>query len=294
MTKIEFGFSQSDAYDFTVVTRRRVTCNEYTNNKKIVEKYKIPLYKNKEIDCWSHVERMTADNAPKCLKNVEYFEAVNPFGKFGNGISFEPFGWNMSLVLLAFKRGYIDGFFSSSGSFFDPFSVNTEGIIIVDPIQRIEVRKYFENEYKEFLSNCNEDDFEYSVGDYRSRIGTDNKRSMETIRKELIEESRDKEHFFLAKHEKQAVAKYGFDKVFDALVNLVYYTTDLINIWGQRTANPLLFSSLKEANEFIKQYNEWENIYAGENKKGLVAIPVNEKFDNWLRNKINSELDETA
>ena len=77
-------------------------------------------------------------------------------------------------------------------------------------------------------------------------------------------------------------------------MKLVYYTTDLINIWGQRTANPLLFSSLKEANEFIKQYNEWENIYERENKKGLAAISVNEKFDNWLRDKINSELDEAV
>lgn len=112
---IEFGFPQSDAYDFVIKNERRETIK---NDKKVVEKHKAVKYKNPEIDCWGYVNRLTAKNAPAVLKNVEYFRAVNPFGKFGAGKNYEPYGWTLPMALLAFKKGYIDGWLSSSGGVF--------------------------------------------------------------------------------------------------------------------------------------------------------------------------------
>lgn len=101
MAKIKFGFSQKDAYDFVIKNERRETTRD---DKKVVEKLKAIKYKNPEIDCWGYVNRITADNAPKVLKNVEYFEAVNPFGQYGAKGKYEPFGWNTSNGTFGFQE----------------------------------------------------------------------------------------------------------------------------------------------------------------------------------------------
>lgn len=283
MAKIEFGFSQKDAYDFVIKTERReITCD----NKKVVEKRKIVKYKNPKIDCWGYVNRMTAENTPEAFKNVEYFTAVNPFGQYGIKGKYEPYGWTFPMALLAFKKGYIDGLLSSK-SFFE-LGFSTEGIIIIDPIQRIKVREWTQTEYKDFLDNCKEEDFEYSVTKFLSaRLGKSLKyETVENLKQHLIEEyEKEGKDFFGTELEQKMVEKHGFDKVLDALANLLYYDTDLISIWGDRTAKPLTFDSYEVAEAFRTQYEIWENIYRDEEQANYYIIPVNEKFDEYIRHK---------
>lgn len=290
MAKIEFGYSQKDAYDFVIKTETRKTTKE--NGVVVTTKLRKPVFKNPDISMWGYVDRMTADNAPAVLKNVEYFTAPCPFGKYGLGDHYEPHGWTMPMALLAFKKGYIDGFLSHTGGLFSPIgSLTTEGIIIVDPIQRIKVRKWIEEEYKAFFENCKEEDFEYSLTKSSgSRIGMDLKvNSVEEMKEKLLKDHESdtgdlKGEFFNTDREKESVATYGFDKVLEALAALLYYDTDLISIWGARTARPLLFNSYEAAEAFKKQYKEWENIYRDEEKAQCDIIPVNEKFDEYLEN----------
>lgn len=280
MAKIEFGFSQKDAYDFVIKNERKETTRD---DKKIVEKRKVVKYKNPEIDCWGYVHRMTAENAPEVLKNVEYFRAANPFGQYGVKGKYEPFGWTLPMALLAFKKGYIDGFLSSR-SFFS-LGLSTEGIIIVDPIQRIKVREWTQAEYKDFFDNCKEEDFEYSVTKSSdARLGKSLRHeTAESLKQELVEEhKKEGKDFFQTELEQKMVEEHGFDKVLDALANLLYYDTDLINIWGDRTAKPLTFDSYEAAETFRNQYKAWENIYRDDEKAACDIIPVNEKFDAYL------------
>ena len=282
---IEFGFSQKDAYDFVIKNERRETIK---NDKKVVEKLRAVKYRNPEIDCWGYVNRMTAENAPEVLKNVEYFRAANPFGKFGTGEKYEPYGWTLPMALLAFKKGYIDGWLSSSGGLFQPIgTLNTEGIIIVDPIRRIEVRKYFEKEFKTFFENCKEEDFDYALftnWGYGARIGKSlHYESFEDVKKKFAED----EDLFKTDAEKESVAKYGFDKVCDALAKLIFYTdTDMYNIWGQRTGKPMTFESIEKAKEFKNEYNKWQEIYHEEDSvKSIDIAPVNDTFETWIRKR---------
>ena len=285
MTNIEFGFSKKDSHDFKIVNMRNTICNEYTHGKKITKKFKIAQFRNEEIDCWDPVERMVVENAPDCIKNVEYFEAPNPFGKYGIGEKFEPYGWTLPTAILAFKCGYIDGFFSRRRSIFFGGSTETNGIIIVDPIQRIKVREWTENEYKDFLENCNEEDFEYSVYNNRNiRIGIDKQyASVDDVKHSIIEDSKhfDKDNFFKAEHEIDAVKKYGFDKVFDALAHILFYTSDVRNYNGTRSAKPLTFKTMKDAKDFESKFAEWNEIYHFNNINTYI-FPVNEKFDSYL------------
>lgn len=288
MAKIKFGFSQKDAYDFVIKNERREIIRD---DKKIIEKHKIVKYKNQEIDCWGYVNRITADSAPEVLKNVEYFNAVNPFGQYGAKGKYEPFGWTLPMALLAFKKGYIDSFLSSK-SFFS-FGLSTEGIIIVDPIQRIKVREWTQTEYKDFLDNCKEEDFEYSVTKSSSaRLGKSLEyETVENLKQHLVEECKKGRKISLSNRTgtKKMVDEYGFDKVLDALANLLYYDTDLVNIWGNRTAEPLTFDSYESAEAFRTQYKVWENIYWDDEKAACDIIPVNEKLDAYLENlKTNS------
>ena len=117
-----------------------------------------------------------------------------------------------------------------------------------------------------------------------SRIGMSLKeKSVDELKGKLMKDKDSSaENFFQSEHEKEAVETYGFYKVFDALANLLYYDTDLVSIWGVRTARPLLFNSLKEAEDFKVQYKEWETIYRDESKAECNIILVNEKFDEYL------------
>lgn len=281
MAKIEFGYSQKDAYNFVIETVKK-------GNSELHK----PVYKNPEIDMWGYTSRVTADNAPDALKNVEYFIAPVPFGKFGLGDHYEPYGWTISTALLAFAKGYIDGFVSSKGGFFQSaFNLNTEGIVVVDPIQQIEVRKYFENEYKEFLEHCKEEDFEYSlIKDFthQARIGVSNKDTIQSI-KDWIEADLDKKGGSSNLREQETINLHGREKFVEACSNLCYYTTDMYNIWGNRLANPLTFKSKEDAEAFKFKYNEWQDI-CREEKKSIYVAPVNESFDKWLHNKAKAAI----
>ena len=287
MAKIEFGFSKKDAYDFTLKGVRR---EREQNGKRIVEKFKEPVYKNPEIDAWGYVNRLTVENAPEVLENIEYFYAPNPFGKFGLGKKYEPYGWTLPMVLLAFKYRYIDGWLSSSGGLFQPMgTLNTEGIIVVDPFRRIEVRGYFEEEFKTFFENCKEEDFEYALisnWGYGARIGKSRHYdSLEDVAKKLLERKKKKEEVFQTEQEKEDVERSRVDAVFDALTKLIYYTdTDMYNIWGQRTGKPMTFDSIESAESFKKEYDSWQGLYrTDERKKKIDIAPVNDTFENWIR-----------
>jgi hypothetical protein len=290
MTNIKFGFSKKDSHDFKIITKRVTICNEYTG-KKITEKYKIARFRNEEIDFSEPIRRYTKD-VPNCLKNVEYFMAPNPFGKYYNHEVFSPYGWTFSTAILAFKHGYIDGFFMQQNTklLLDAQMANEiNAIIIIDPIQRIKVRKWIENEYKDFLENCNEEDFEYSIcDDCGIRIGINKKYdSVDDIKRRFIEyEIRtDKDSFFLKQFEINAVKKYGFDKVFDALCNILFYTSDILDYSGRRLADPLTFKTIKDAKDFESRFNEWRETYRG-NREIAYIVPVNEKFDSYLKTLI--------
>jgi len=105
----------------------------------------------------------------------------------------------------------------------------------------------------------------------------------ESLKQELVEEhKKEGKDFFQTELEQKMVEEHGFDKVLDALANLLYYDTDLINIWGDRTAKPLTFDSYEAAETFRNQYKTWENIYRDDEKAACDIIPVNEKFDAYL------------
>lgn len=180
------------------------------------------------------------------------------------------------------------GGFQVQAGFFQPMgTLNTEGIIIVDPIRRVEVRKYFEEEFKTFFENCKEEDFDYALftnWGYGARIGKSlHYESLEDVNKEFAEDK----GLFKTDAEKSAVMKYGFDKVLDALTKLIFYTdTDMYNIWGQRTGKPMTFESIEKAEEFKKEYNKWQEIYQDEDSvKSIDIAPVNDAFETWIRKR---------
>lgn len=264
--KIEFGFAQKDAYNFTLKT-----------------KTKEPVFANRELKAGA-VKILIAENAPNVLKGIEYIEAPNPFGKYGFDEKFEAWGWTFSTVLLAFKHGYIDGWLMESGGLFQPKgSLSVQGIIVVDTDKRLEVRKYFEKEFKLFFENCKEEDFRYVILKdffYEAYTGQRNSETLDDIVKRLKEKKG--EDFFKTEREKSQVRKYGFDKVFDALANLLYYDTAMYNVWGQRLANPLMFDSVEAAEAFKKKYNTWEEIYRGKSNSYDIIL-VNDNFETWLK-----------
>ena len=61
MAKIEFGFSQKDAYDFVIKTEK---WTREVEGKKESGKKQVVKYKNPEIDVWCCVQRLAVENAP--------------------------------------------------------------------------------------------------------------------------------------------------------------------------------------------------------------------------------------
>ena len=284
---VEFGFQAKDVYDFSLKTFRNTYERE---GKKIVTKGKRAVFKNSEIDECT-IQRLTASNAPEVLKNIEYFTAPCPYGKFGAGDKYEFFGWNdLASSILAFKHGYVDGFMTSSGGLFQPIGTfRTEGFIVVDPIKREEVRKYFNEEFKEFIDECKDEDFEYGIkataGFSDCRIGTDLDKTLDEWYNSVFKDLTNDES---AKKEKWLQKCSTLEEAAMRIAKRMYYCHDLYNLWGQRTANPLTFKTKKEAEEFAKEYATLK-CSDSENKIFVDVIPVNEKFDSYIREAYNAK-----
>lgn len=288
---VEFGFQAKDVYDFSLKSFRNTYERE---GKKIVTKGKRAVFKNPEIDECT-IQRLTASNAPDVLKNIEYFTAPCPYGKYGLGEKYEFFGWNdLASSILAFKHGYVDGFMTSSGGLFQPIGTfRTEGFIVVDPIKREEVKKYFNEEFKEFIDNCKDEDFEYGVkataGFSDCRIGTDPERSLDYWYKSSLKDLQKGD----TTKEKWLKECATLEEAAMRIAKRVYYSYDMYNLWGQRTANPLTFKTKKEAEEFAKEY---ETIKCSDDDRKIFAdaIPVNEKFESWIREAYNMKSSNTG
>lgn len=279
---VEFKFSQHDMYNFDIKTVRE---ERSVDGKRIVTKYKEAVFKNKEIEN-QRIERFTNKNAPKCLHNVEYFIAPVPYGKYGIGEKYEAYGWDFASVLLAFKKGYIDGFLSSSGGLFHPvWELRTKGFVIVDPIKRQEVGKFFEKEFEDFLKKCNEEDFKYAVssGVYSHvRIGTDRKQTLDQWFRKIMEDNPcDNDKLYTEKWT-QGLTK---EEAVMRLAKKLYHKPDIYNIWGQRTADPLTFESREDAEKFGNEYISWIcSDREEQNAKSFDVIVVNDTFTDWIRN----------
>lgn len=284
---VEFKFSQHDMYNFDIKIVRE---ERSVDNKRIVTKYKEAVFKNKEIKSQG-IKRFVNKNTPKCLHNVEYFRAPVPYGKYGLGKKYEAYGWDFASALLAFKKGYIDGFLSSSGGFFHPvWELRTEGFVIVDPIKRQEVRKFFEKEFEDFLKNCNEMDFKYAVSSgswSHERIGTDIKLTLDDWYQKIMND-RDIDNDLSKEKWAQGLTK---EEAVMRLAKKLYHTPDIYNIWGQRTAKPLTFESREDAEKFGNEYISWK-CSDREEEKSFDVIVVNDTFTDWIQNKkreINKE-----
>lgn len=285
---VEFKFSQHDMYNFDIKIVRE---ERSVDGKKIVTKYKEAVFKNKELKS-QRIERFANKNVPKCLRNIEYFVAPVPYEKYGLGEKYEAYGWNSVSALLAFKKEFIDGFLHLRGGLFHPaWELRAKGFIIVDPIKRQEIRKYFEKEFEDFLKNCNEEDFKYAISSglwSHERIGTDSEWTIDKWYQKIMN---DYDNHGLNKEKwAQSLTK---EEAAMRLAKKLYYKPDIINIWGQRTAKPLTFESREDAEKFGNEYISWKcSDLEEENEKSFDIIVVNDVFNDWVKGWVQNKIQE--
>lgn len=284
---VEFKFSQYDMYNFDVKTIRE---EHFVDGKRTVTKHKEVVFKNKELES-QRIKRFANKNIPKCLQNIEYFVAPVPYEKYGLGKKYEAYGWNSASTMLAFKKEYIDGFLHLSNGLFHPvWELRAEGFIIVDPIKRQEIRKYFEKEFENFLKNCNEEDFKYAISSgswSHERIGTDRELTLDDWYQKIMND-RDIDNDLSKEKWAQGLTK---EEAATRLAKSLYYTPDIYNIWGQRTAKPLTFESQEDAEKFGNEYISWIcSDREEETKKSFDIIVVNDVFNDWVRGYIQNKI----
>ena len=291
---INVELSQHDMYDFSIKHAKII--KEVVNDKTVVSKYKEAVFKRDDImKC--HVKRFDEPNTPEILKNVEFINAPFPFYKYRTfGNKYEIFEWSIATAVYAFKHGLIDGFCFYHGGLFSPFwEMHVEAFIIIDPIKRIEVRKYIETEFKEFIERANDEDFEYGIQISTSmsnrRIGKNKTSSFEEILadiKKKHQEAKEKgEEYYVAPNEKLGLEKYGEEKLDHALATMLSYGYDFgERSFSERNVIPLSFKTLKEAEDFCIEYNKQSEIYGGYYvndvevyKRKAAPMIVNDKFD---------------
>lgn len=283
MVTINRGFEVKDVNDYKIVTERK---EKEVNGKKIVEKLKRVEYKNPKLVTFGHIQRMTQENSPECLKNVETFEIPNPYDLDKVEKCFTNISWNLEQAVLALKEGYADGFYTSTGL----FGAHTSAFKVVDPIQAVKVREYFLNEFKDWIEQIEKNPFTYvatittnmvtlEVG--LSRDPEDDISNPANVAR-VIEE--------LKKWDSERKEGYKPDE-FDSgtyeqrakkLLEHFYYCRVMTNFWGEKLADYLEFDTYEEAAEKAKWLRRPEGGYSGEEFINDGAQLVNHGFQDWL------------
>lgn len=285
MVTIERGFPVADVNNYKFVTERR---EREENGKKVVEKLKKIQYKNPRLLTIGYVKRMTQENAPEVLKNVEVFEIPNPYNankKEEESGRFNNIGWNLEQAVLALKEGYADGFYTSTGF----FGAHTSAFKVVDPIQAVKVREYFLNDFANWIEQIEKNPFSYVATITTSmsthEIGT-SKESDEDINNpenltRMIEKLKrwDEE---CERSPEDVFDKGTYEERAKRLLEHVYYCHNITNLWGQKLANDLEFDTFKEAADFAKWLRRDGGGYSGEDYINDGAELVNHGFQNWL------------
>lgn len=286
MVQIKRGFTAKEVNDYKLTTVRE---EREENGKKIVEKLKKVTYRNPKLLTIGYVKRLTDNNTPEVLKNQEIFEIPNPFNlnkKEEENGRFYNIGWNIEQALLAVKEGYADGFFTSYGI----FGSHTAAFKVVDPIQALKVREYFLDDFKEWFKLIQENPFSYVATITTSmstfEIGT----SKDPTDKIGVKENIDKIIADLKRWDSERSEDYKpdeFDKgSYEAraakLLEHVYYTRNMTNIWGQKLADDLEFDTFEEALEKSTWLRRPDGGYSGAEFTNNGAELVNHGFQTWL------------
>lgn len=287
MVTIERGFPVKDVNDYKLVTERR---EREKDGKKLVEKLKKVVYKNPKIVTWGFVKRITQENAPEVLKNVEVFEIPNPYDYCKEDKHYNNLTWNLEQAVLALKEGYADGFFTSNGL----FGSSTNAFKVVDPIQAVKVRNYFLEDFKGWIEQIEKNPFTYvatittAMSTYEIGKSKDAEEDLTDPKalKLMIEQ--------LQRWDREKVEAGGTYKpdAFDEgtlehrakkLLEHVYYRSNFKNIWGDWLADFLEFDTLKEAADFAKWLRRPnDGGYSGEEFINDGAKLVNHGFQDWL------------
>ncbi len=295
---VKFPFENSEMYNFTIETE---TVERKNDDGKIEHiKLKYAHYKNPDI-LNVDMYRMHNDNAPEVLRGIEYFVAPFPFYKFKYQKINEGYyprwtvGGDITAALIAFKHGYIDGFYSRQGMFIGNFTV---GIIVVDPIKRLEVRKFFAEEYKELLDKVSlESCFYCIVGDTGSLLEKhliDAKLPNGTVvrRPSTLEERiKDITEWFNNPSVKGELTDEEVKKHIDVMAHELFY--DLWYPFNETDEHVFKFNSYEDAVALINEHEKWlvEGVTFSKNNRPVWSVAVCDpkimyeiRQDRWRKN----------
>lgn len=276
MVTIEHGFDVNDVNNYKIVTER---IEREENNKKIVSKIEKVVYKNPKLVTYGEVYEITHEKAPRVLKNVKIFEIPNPYELDLADKRYSNLTWNLEQSILAVKEGYADGFYSNVNSM---FGVLTMPFKVVDPAQATKVRDFFINDLRDWIKKIEECPFSYVA------TITTNTSTYE------IGKSKDPNDAITSKNIASTIKHLKEDNLNDdtitdyearakKLLERLYYKYNIINIWGERTADSLEFGTSKEAADFAKWLRRpKDGAYDSEHVVNSGASLVNHGFQDWI------------
>lgn len=275
MVTIEHGFDVNDVNNYKIVTKR---IEREENNKKIVSKIEKVVYKNPKLVTYGEVYEITHEKAPRVLKNVKIFEIPNPYDLDLTYKRYNNLTWNLEQSILAVKEGYADGFYSNVNSM---FGVLTMPFKVVDPAQATKVRDFFLNDLRDWIKKIKECPFSYAA------TITTNTSTYE------IGKSKDPDDAITSKNIASTIKYLKEDNLNDdtitdyearakKLLERLYYKYNIINIWGERTADNLEFDTFKEAADFAKWLRRPNGAYDSEHVINSGVSLVNHGFQDWI------------
>lgn len=275
MVTIEHGFDVNDVNNYKIVTKR---IEREENNKKIVSKIEKVVYKNPKLVTYGEVYEITHEKAPRVLKNVKIFEIPNPYELDLADKRYSNLTWNLEQSILAVKEGYADGFYSNVNSM---FGVLTMPFKVVDPAQATKVRDFFLNDLRDWIKKIKECPFSYAA------TITTNTSTYE------IGKSKDPDDAITSKNIASTIKYLKEDNLNDdtitdyearakKLLERLYYKYNIINIWGERTADNLEFDTFKEAADFAKWLRRPNGAYDSEHVINSGVSLVSHGFQDWI------------
>lgn len=243
-------------------------------------KQKYARYKNPDIRN-ATVLRLWDKNAPEVLHGIEYFIAPLPFykTKYVDGQYYYPrFSGDLTAALIAFKHGYIDGFYSMQGLF---LGTRTVGFIAIDPIKRLEVRKYFAEHNKDLLDKISlESCFYCVVGSTGSLLKKDlidiNSPNGTVIRRPSTLEERIKDitEWYSNPTVKENLTDEEVKKHIDIMAHEMFY-----GFWypfNETDEHVFKFNSYEDAVALINEHEKWlvEGVTFSKNERPVWSVTV--------------------
>lgn len=286
MITINRGFEVKDVNDYKIVTERK---ERERDGKKIVEKLKKVEYKNQKLVTFGYIHRMTQENAPEVLKNVETFEIPNPYDLDREEARYNNITWNLEQAVLALKEGYADGFYTSNGL----FGLHTAAFKVVDPIQAVKVREYFLNDFKEWIEQIEKNSFAYvatittSMSTFEIGLSKDPEEDIsnpENVTR-LITDLKECDAAGNKSYEPDEFDKGSYEQRAKKLLENLYYRRVMTNFWGDKLADYLEFDTYEEAAEKAKWLRRPEGGYSGKDYINDGAQLVNHGFQDWISHR---------